>query len=561
MLVGLAVGLVLPASASREAQLTVRVTDNRTYVAPSATVSFTVTVINEGGEKAKAIDTRLELGAGLIVSSASDGGSAGGGSASWPKFSLAGGAERVFQVVARVPDQATAGFRYESRAMATAQGTIADATDETFVGAPQLAVSQTDRVQEAVRGETLTYTITVSNPGTLALGQVHLVESAGSGLQFESATRGGAWNETHRQVSWPGFELPAGAEEKFIMTAKVPADAKSGQVLRTTASVTAVGLSDQAVDETLVTVATGLALSKSDDRADAKPGEELTYTITVRNTGEVNEPSVALVDRFGERLEFVSVSGDGTYADREVRWPEFPVKAGERRVFSVVARVLKKGERDLVRNEVIATTPNGRRSSAEDTTVIITPPPPPPPPKPTPTPKPGPPALKIAIEDDEDIDQAPPKVRVQVKEDTPTEINWCDDQGRPVAQAGLGTDEGQPVKGEPCVPREHPVHIPDQIDHPIPVDRVDHPGRGDHFDRPDHFDHPDRFDHPDHGDDFDQPDHGPTCCDTGPSCCDTAGPLLPQTGTIMIPVLGAGVILLTLGGVILLITRRRRRNI
>ncbi|GIH29543.1 hypothetical protein Aph01nite_78530 [Acrocarpospora phusangensis] len=553
LLVGLAVGLVLPASASREAQLTVRVTDNRTYVAPSATVNYTVTVLNEGGETADAIAAQLELGAGLTVVSASDGGKAGGAAANWPAFSLAGGAQRVFRVVARVPDQPAPGTRYESKANATAQGTIAEATDESFVGAAQLAVTKTDGAQEAVRGDTLTYTITVSNPGTLPLGGVNLVDKSGSGLVFESASRGGVWNEAHRQVTWPGFELAAGAHEVFTVTAKVPEDAKSGQVLRNSASVTAPGLSDQALDETLVTVATGLALSKSDDRDTAKPGEDLTYTITVRNTGEVDHASVSLVDRFGDRLKFVSLNpSEGSYADREVRWPDFPLKAGERRVFSVVARVLATGETDLIRNEVIATTSNGRLARAEDTTVLLLPPPPriavPPSPRPSPSPSPTP-TPKVAVDVAKDETRTPivPTPEPPRQDKCPhTQVIREVRIERPVT-CELHGGNNKNIVNNPGF-RDH--------DHGHPGDFGGHPGR--------HFDHgnPGHPGHHGHPGDFGGDCPGDCCPD---DCCgDTCpggGPTLPSTGVVMVPVVGAGALLFTLGSGILVITRRRRRGI
>ncbi|WP_214106329.1 DUF11 domain-containing protein [Acrocarpospora catenulata] len=377
LLVGVVVGLVLPAAASRKPSrkpaLTVRVTDNRTYVGPHSEITYRVTVLNEGEDRVSAIDTRLRLASGLSFLAASHGGTGRGTSGAWSKFSLGAGEQRTFTLRASVPDKPEAGTRYESTATATAPGAIADATDETFVGAAQLAVRITDNAQEAGRGDTLSYTVIAANSGTLPLQDVRLTSTLAAGLSFVSADHAGSWTAGDRRVAWAPFALAAGEERRFNIVATVPAGARSGQVLRTSGEATAQGLSHSALDETLVTVATGLALSKTDGRADAQPGEELTYTITVRNTGEVDLDDISLLDRFGDRLKFVSVSGGGSHHAGQVSWPKFGLQSGEIRDFSVVARVLEQGENNVITNEVIATTPSGRRSRAEDRTLVVRP--------------------------------------------------------------------------------------------------------------------------------------------------------------------------------------------
>lgn len=352
-------------AATREAALSVRTTDNQTYLGAGSSATYTVTVSNDGNKPARSIVTTLKLGAGLQFASCSDRCVKG----VWPKFDLRAGKKRVFTLKARVPARGTLGTRFASEATASAPGTIANATDESFIGEAQLRLMQTDSKQDAPRGDTLNYTLTVMNPGTLPVEAVTLVDDISGGPEFVSADRGGVRSGT--TVRWPVFELPAGASETFTLTAKVPISADSGQVMINSATASAPGLRDEAIDQTLATTATGLALTKSDGRSEARPGDQLTYEITVRNTGDVNEPEVKLVDRFGERLNLVALPTGATHTDRAVTWPDFPLAAGASRTFKVVARIRKAGNQALISNSAVARTSRGTHARAFDETRVV----------------------------------------------------------------------------------------------------------------------------------------------------------------------------------------------
>lgn len=81
----------------------------------------------------------------------------------------------------------------------------------------------------------------------------------------------------------------------------------------------------------------------------AGPGETITYSIDVRNTGDANAHDVVLTDALSTDLELVAASGNGVYdpASRKVVWSAPLVAGGGHLVLTVTARVQ-------------ATTPNGR---------------------------------------------------------------------------------------------------------------------------------------------------------------------------------------------------------
>jgi uncharacterized repeat protein (TIGR01451 family) len=66
--------------------------------------------------------------------------------------------------------------------------------------------------------------------------------------------------------------------------------------------------------------APGLTISISDGHVAARPGEELTYTVSVRNSGTVAVRRLQVTQILSSGLEFVSASDHGRAASGHVSW-------------------------------------------------------------------------------------------------------------------------------------------------------------------------------------------------------------------------------------------------
>lgn len=85
-----------------------------------------------------------------------------------------------------------------------------------------------------------------------------------------------------------------------------------------------------------------ISVVKSVDKTDAQPGDELTYTLEVSNTGEGTATAVRVRDYIPERTTFVSVSENGNYVDGDkpyVEWMVMLVKPGETVSLSFVVTI------------------------------------------------------------------------------------------------------------------------------------------------------------------------------------------------------------------------------
>jgi uncharacterized repeat protein (TIGR01451 family) len=84
----------------------------------------------------------------------------------------------------------------------------------------------------------------------------------------------------------------------------------------------------------------GLAISISDGRVAARPGDKLGYTVTVRDTGTVAASRLTITQTLSTGLEFISASDHGVARNGHVSWSS-GLPAGGTRTFLVDAKVTK----------------------------------------------------------------------------------------------------------------------------------------------------------------------------------------------------------------------------
>jgi uncharacterized repeat protein (TIGR01451 family) len=84
----------------------------------------------------------------------------------------------------------------------------------------------------------------------------------------------------------------------------------------------------------------GLTISVSDGHVAARAGDELTYLVSVRNTGAVAMPRLKVTQTLSAGLELLSASDHGVATGGHVSWSaSLPV--GGKRTFSVATRVTR----------------------------------------------------------------------------------------------------------------------------------------------------------------------------------------------------------------------------
>ena len=181
-------------------------------------------------------------------------------------------------------------------------------------------------------GENVAYTIVVSNDCISDAKQVVITDTLAKGLKFLGANYNGVYDENTHTVTWT-LDIDSGktvelkvnvtVEDYGVLVNRVTVGDKTSSV-------------DIAVPEIIP--------DKTANVTDANFGDNVTYTVTVTNDGDVDASQVVIVDQLGNGLKYVSSSDGGVWDEKTntVTWIVDLAK-GESKVFSVIATVVGYG--------------------------------------------------------------------------------------------------------------------------------------------------------------------------------------------------------------------------
>ncbi|PIR44637.1 MAG: hypothetical protein COV10_03995 [Candidatus Vogelbacteria bacterium CG10_big_fil_rev_8_21_14_0_10_51_16] len=163
-------------------------------------------------------------------------------------------------------------------------------------------------------GNTVAYTITVRNTGSVTATDVGIRDTLSPELQFVSASENGSYKENTREVVWV-TTLSAGESKQFRLTATVNR-VPENTVVTNSASARVGSYSVRSATTHLIVVTEPVTLALVTDRMAAQPGESIAYTAVYRNESRapINDVSVRVLLPAG--ATFVSTDG-GVYSPQD----------------------------------------------------------------------------------------------------------------------------------------------------------------------------------------------------------------------------------------------------
>jgi uncharacterized repeat protein (TIGR01451 family) len=185
-----------------------------------------------------------------------------------------------------------------------------------------VSVTKIDNVDPVNAGQNFFYTITVTNNGPDAADNVAWSDALPTGTFFVSLSQPGGWTCTTPAVGANGTvncsiaSLGAGSAA-FNVTVSVHPALASGTVLSNTVNATTTtsdtnGANNSDTETTTVATSADLQLSKADSPDPVNAGSNLSYTITLTNSGPSNA-NATFTDTLPAGTTFVSLSTSGPW--------------------------------------------------------------------------------------------------------------------------------------------------------------------------------------------------------------------------------------------------------
>ena len=197
-------------------------------------------------------------------------------------------------------------------------------TNETETGIINITGKKEVNTSEAKVGDTLTYTIKLTNNGN-ADGTVTVTDEipAGTTLVEKSITNNGV--ESNGTITWTDVEVKAGDTVEVSFKVTINSDTKTSVTNKAVID----GNKPTEEVETKVANITGV---KSVDKSTAKVGDTLTYTIKLTNSGN-GDGKVTVTDEIptGTTLVADSITANGSYNEenKTITWTDVKVEAGK----------------------------------------------------------------------------------------------------------------------------------------------------------------------------------------------------------------------------------------
>ena len=298
-------------------------------------VTYTIVVSNDGAADAKNVVVKDILAPGFKFIEANYGG---------VYDELTRTVTWIVDVNAKGHVDLTIKVTVEDYGVLTNNVTVGNKTSSVNITVPEIIPNKTADIENPNFGDNVTYTVTVTNDGNADAKAVVVRDVLGKDLKFVSATGTYTFDEATNTITWT-VDVYAGKTETFTVVATV---INYGNVTNSLVVGNKTFNKNVTVPE--------ITPDKTVDNENPNFGDNLTYTVTVKNEGNGNATDVIIVDALGKGLEYVSSTGNYDNKTNTITW-KVDLASGETKTFTVVAKIV--GYTDVT-NEVTV----GNKTSA-----------------------------------------------------------------------------------------------------------------------------------------------------------------------------------------------------
>lgn len=349
------------ATITSRAALNVSVTDGKKYAQPGEVLNYVVSVRNPTQET-RDFDLRLQIPTDTTIEYVSGEHTSNRQAISWMKQSVGPQSAKEYNVTVRIKEDAEEFFTIRTRASVDAVSATDTTTVHTGVLPNSILVTTTDGLDEVVPGALVTYDIALENLTNKLATEVDVNNALPSYLEFVDASEGGFWNG--KNVRWQGLTVAPNGARTLRVTGRVRSDAPQGERLRNTVAVNGF----QSVDTTVVgdrVSGAGLArqpgvlVSKHADRGEVRPGETVTYTVSVQNTTAQTISNLKVEDRMDSPYIRVLNASSGQADGNRITWTVPELQPGQHWSVSYTAQIDYRAPNGVSIPNIVTVSGNG----------------------------------------------------------------------------------------------------------------------------------------------------------------------------------------------------------
>ena len=302
-------------------------------------VGYTITVINSGAAEGTTTVTDDYDQAHLTISNISNGGVDNGDTITWTGVVVPGGqsVQRTYTATVKGtysgPSTGCQPGQYPVLNSVTITGGTGANAKLCVIAAPVLSSDKTVDPTSASSGQTVNYSIKVSNTGSAA-GTTTVVDDYDQAhLTISDISNSGVDNGD--TITWTNVAVPAKDFVTLTYKATVKGTFNGGPGPNCTTgqypvinTVTITGGTGD-TNTLCVNASPVLTTDKTVSSSTADPGDTVTYTITVTNSGNADATTTIVDDYDQAHLVISNISNGGVNNNDTITWTNVPVAAGQ----------------------------------------------------------------------------------------------------------------------------------------------------------------------------------------------------------------------------------------
>lgn len=345
------------------------VTDGKKYAQPGELLNYTISARNSGVAD-QTYTLRFEIPANTEVEYVGEKGMKQDNQAiTWTSQKIGSGNARDYHVSVRILNDAKEFYNVRTRASIAAVSATDTTTVHTGTLPNAIVVSSTDGLTQATPGSLVTYDISLENTTDQLATEVDVNNALPSYMEFVDASEGGYW--TGKNVRWAGLTVSPFGTRDLRVTGRVRSDAPEGAKLKNT--VTSKGY--EAVDYTNVgknVIGHGMSgrqgamrdvlITKTADKSEVRPGETVTYTVTIRNVTDHALSNIVVDDKMDSPFVGIVSAEDGQTDGSAMHWTIDSLASGQEWSTHYTARIGEDAPHGVEIQNIVSVSGDGMDS-------------------------------------------------------------------------------------------------------------------------------------------------------------------------------------------------------